>query len=144
MAGALDSTWTCPRCRRRFTRPNQRHACGTGDRAQVLRDRPAAIVDLYAAIEAFAKSLGPIELVARDRYVLFRSVRVFMDLVIMTDAVRVAIHLGRQVASPAFIKVVADRRHVTHVAKLTTRKAFVALKPLVKEAYEFSLRESAR
>jgi hypothetical protein len=143
MRAAATVTWTCPRCRRRFTRPNQRHACGTGDRAQVLRDRPAAIVDLYAAIEAFAKSLGPIEVVTRDRYVLFRSLRVFADLVIMTDAVRMAIHLARQVVSPAFFKVVADRRHVTHVAKLKTRKEFAALKPLLAEAYEFSLREAA-
>jgi hypothetical protein len=139
----ITATWTCPRCRRRFTRPNQRHACGTGDRAQVLRDRPPAIVDLYSAIEAFAKSLGPVELVTRDRYVLFRSLRVFADLVIMTDAVRLALHLGRKVTSPAFFKVVADRRHVTHVAKLRTKQEFVALAPLLEEAYAFSLRDAA-
>jgi hypothetical protein len=131
--------WRCPRCKRSFTRPNQRHACGTGDRSEVLRGRPPAIVRLYQAIEAFARKLGPIEIVARDRYVLLRSVRIFTDLVIMAEAVRVAIHLGRKAQSPLFFKVVADRRHVTHVAKLQTKADFEAVAPFIKEAYEFSV-----
>jgi predicted transport protein len=133
------SGWRCPRCKRRFTRPNQRHACGTGDRSEVLRDRPPALVEIYRAIETFVKKLGPIEIVARDRYVLLRSVRIFTDLVIMTDAVRVAIHLGRRVRSPQFIKIAADRRHITHVAKLQTKQQFETIAPLIREAYEFSL-----
>jgi hypothetical protein len=132
--------WTCPRCKRAFTRTNQRHACGTGDRADVTRNRPPAIVALVASIEAFAKSLGPVELVARERYVLLRSVKIFADLVVMTDAVRVAVHLGRKVADPMFFKVVADRRHVTHVAMIKTDKQLAALRPLLREAYEFSIK----
>lgn len=131
--------WACPKCKRRFTRANQRHACGTGDRGEVIRNRPQAIVELYASIESFAKSLGPIELVTRDRYVLLRSVRVFADLVIMADAVRMAVHLGRKVDVPIFFKVATDRRFVTHVAKLKTREEFEQMKPLLKEAYEFSM-----
>jgi Domain of unknown function (DUF5655) len=130
--------WACPRCKRRFTRANQRHACGTGG-ADVVRNRPPAIVELYAAIEAFARRLGPIEVVARERYVLLRSVRIFADLVIMADAVRVAVHLGRKVNAPMFFKVVADRRHITHVAKLESKAQFPAIAPFLKEAYEFSL-----
>ena len=131
--------WACPSCSRTFTRANQRHACGTGDRRDVLRNRPKAVVDLYAALESFAQALGPIELVTRDRYVLLRSVRVFADVVIMAAAVRVAVHLGRRVQSPIFFKIVADRRFVTHVAKLETRKDLEQVKPFLKEAYEFSL-----
>jgi hypothetical protein len=133
------SGWNCPRCRRRFTRPNQRHACGTGDRNQVLRGRSPALVQVYQAIEAFARKLGPIEIVARDRYVLLRSERIFTDLVMMTDAVRVAIHLGRRVQSPLFIKVAADRRHITHVAKLQTPAQVAAVLPFIAEAYAFSV-----
>jgi hypothetical protein len=131
--------WTCPQCKRKFTRPNQRHACGTGNRVDVVRDRPPAIVALYAAIESFARSLGPIELVTRDRYVLLRSVRIFTDLVIMADAVRVAIHLGRRVDLPLFFKIVADHRQVSHVAKITTKREWEQVAPLVREAYEFSI-----
>jgi len=131
--------WVCPSCRRKFTRANQRHACGTDDRRDVIRNRPAAVVELYASIESFAKSLGPIELVTRDRYVLLRSVRLFADLVIMAEAVRLAVHLGRKVDAPFFFKVVADHRFVTHVAKLKAKEDFEPMKPFLQEAYGFSM-----
>jgi len=131
--------WACPKCRRKFTRANQRHACGTGERDKAIRNRSATIVELYRSIESFAKSLGPIEIVTGDRYVLLRSVRIFADLVIMAEAVRVAVHLGRKVEAPIFFKVAADRRFVSHVAKLTTQEDFEQLKPFLEEAYRFSI-----
>ncbi len=136
---ARDALWACPRCGRSFTRTNQRHACGTGDRTDVLRNRAESVVRLYASIEAFAKSLGSIEIVARERYVLLRSVRIFTDLVIMSDAVRVAVHLRDRVDDPIFFKVVRNDKTVTHVAKLQTDEDFDAIKPYVKQAYDFSL-----
>jgi hypothetical protein len=134
------SLWTCPKCARTFTQVNQRHACGTGDAGYVLRNRPESVVHTYAAIEAFVKSLGEIEIVARDRYVLFRSVRIFADLNIMADAVRAAIHLERKVEDPRFIKVVEDRKKVTHVVKLQSESDVDAVKAYLKEAYEVSLK----
>jgi hypothetical protein len=127
--------WRCPSCTRQFTRPNQRHACGTGDRRHVLRNRSPELVALYLAIEAFARTLGPIEFVARERYVLLRSSRIFADLVVMATAIRLAIHLPRQAAHPLFSKIVADRRHVTHVAQLQQPTQFDELKPFLREAY---------
>ncbi len=97
---------------------------------------------MYEALERFTKSLGRIEVVARERYVLLRTDRIFTDLVIMSDAVRVAIHLPRKVANPLFVKVVAGPRHVTHVAKLRTLEELETLRPLLREAYEYSKRES--
>ena len=70
---------------------------------------------------------------------LLRSVRIFADLVIMADAVRMAVHLGRKVDVPIFFKVGNDRRHVTHVAKLRTKEEFEQVKPFLKEAYRFSM-----
>jgi hypothetical protein len=132
--------WACPQCGRSFTQVNQRHACGTSDGSDVLRNRPESVVRTYKAVEAFAKSLGPIEIVARERYVLLRSIRIFADLVIMSGAVRVAIHLQRKVDDPLFIKVVADRRKVTHVAKLEASRDVNAIKAYLKEAYDASLK----
>lgn len=120
---------------------NQRHACGTGDRAAVLKKRPREVVEVYEALERFAKSLGPVELVARERYVLLRTKRIFTDLVIMSDAVRAAVHLPREVANPLFVKVVAGPRHVTHVAVLRQLEAVNTLKPFLREAYEYSRRD---
>ena len=131
--------WACPECKRRFTRKNQRHACGTGDREALVKNRPPEVVAMFRALEALAKKLGPVELVTRDKYVLLRSKRIFADAVLMTDALRLAIHLGREVKGD-FIKVVADERHVTHVAKLRSVDELARLTALLGEAYEFSLR----
>lgn len=134
----MAAAWTCPRCKRRFTRANQRHACGTGDRAEVLRNRPPELVDLYDALEAFVKTLGSVEFVTRERYVLLRSDRIFADLVVMTDALRLAIHLPRKVDHRLFIKTGSDRKQVTHVARLRTVDDLEAMKPFLREAYEYS------
>lgn len=119
---------------------NQRHACGTSDGRDVLQSRPESVVHTYAALEAFVKSLGPIEIVSRERYVLLRSTRIFADLVIMAAAVRVAIHLERRVEDPRFIKVVADRKRVTHVVKLTDASEVEGIRRYLQEAYDASLR----
>jgi hypothetical protein len=137
----MSKSWACPSCGRTFTQVNQRHACGTGDRSQILRNRPDALVRLYAKIEAFAESLGAVEIVTRDRYALFRSSRIFADLVIMTDAVRLAIHLQRSVEDPIFFKVAASAKAVSHVAKLKTTKDWLSAKPYFEEAYEVSVRD---
>lgn len=131
--------WQCPKCAREFSRKNQRHACSTGNSADVLQGRPLAVVEVYRAIESFMNNLGILETVARDRYVLFRSRRIFVDLSIMRDAVRVAIHLGRRVDNPLFIKIVADNKQVTHVAKIASLAELKHIKPLITEAWQFSL-----
>lgn len=133
------SGWKCPSCGRAFTQVNQRHRCGTGERSRVLRNRSPELVRLYEAVEAFAKSLGPIEIVARDRYVLLRSARIFADVVMMTDAVRVAVHVRRPLNDSLFFKVVSDGKKVTGVTKLQTEKQLKQLLPYLAEAYRASL-----
>lgn len=131
--------WQCPNCDREFTRINQRHVCGTGNRDDVIRDRPQSVVEVYRAIEKLVSGLGKVEIVAKDRYVLFRSRRIFVDLSIMKDVVRVAVHIGRKVENPIFIKVVDDGKQVTHVAKIASLDELGVLQPLIEEAYRFSI-----
>lgn len=83
--------------------------------------------------------VGPVEFVTRERYVLLRSDRIFADLVIMPAAIRLAIHLPRQAKHPLFIKIASDRKHVTHVAKLHDVGELEAMKPFLREAYEYSI-----
>ncbi|MEI9952743.1 MAG: DUF5655 domain-containing protein [Pseudomonadota bacterium] len=135
----MTTSWACPQCQRRFTRDNQRHACGTGDRNQVLRRRPAGLVALYGELEEFLETLGKVEIVARERYVLFRSTRIFADLTVMTDSLRLVIHLSRSVQHALFEKVVSDRRHVSHVVKLRDTRELHEMKPFLREAYQCSI-----
>ncbi len=133
-------SWSCPKCHRVFTQVNQRHACGTGSREEVLRNRPAVLVHIYELIEEYAKTLGSIEIVTRQRYALFRSVRIFADLTVMTSCVRLVIHLRRRVEDPAFSKIVTgEKMAVSHVAKLTTLDEWKAVKSYFEEAYRVSL-----
>jgi hypothetical protein len=90
-------------------------------------------------LENFARTLGPVEIVASRRSALFRSNRIFMDALVMTDGVRLAIHLGRRVEHSLFFKVGAGPRHITHVTKLTGETDLEALKPYIQEAYSFSV-----
>ena len=72
---------------------------------EVIRNRPEELVEILSSIETFARSLGPVEIVMRERYALLRSTRIFADLVMVSDAVRAVIHLRRRVAHPLFFKV---------------------------------------
>jgi len=113
--------------------------CGIGRRTDVLRGRPDLLVALYSSLESYAKTFGSVEFVARNRYVLLRSSRIFADLVIMKEAIRVAIHLNRRVKDPIFFKIGTDGRHITHVAKLRNESELPALKGYLREAYELSV-----
>jgi hypothetical protein len=73
------------------------------------------------------------------RTICVTSNRVFADAVIMSDALRLAIHLPRTVEHKLFMKVASDRKHVTHVAKLHAMDDLESMKPFLREAYEHSI-----
>jgi hypothetical protein len=50
-------SWACPRCDRTFRRVNQRHACGVGSAATLLKSRPPALIDFYQKLETKAVAL---------------------------------------------------------------------------------------
>ena len=134
-------TWTCLRCDRTFRQANQRHACGVGSRSVLLKNRSPALVDLYGKLEATVTGFGAVEVVTRDRYALFRTTRIFTDLTVMRDALRVVIHLGREVSAPDVIKVGRGNQRVSHVTKIRTSEELRVITPLLREAYELAARE---
>jgi len=87
-----------------------------------------------AELEAFLHTLGHVEVVARDRYVLFRSARIFADLNVMTDSLRLVIHLPSRGEHALFEKVVSDRRHVSHVVKLRDARELRQMMPFLRDA----------
>jgi predicted transport protein len=133
------TTWQCPACGRVFRRTNVRHSCGTGDRAAMLARKPAALVALYEELERVARSHGEIEVVAKDRYALFRTTRIFADVVFMKDALRLALQLDRVHDDPLFFKTARDERgRVTQVAKLHDIGELRAVEPYLRAAYRFA------
>ena len=133
--------WTCPRCRRNFRQVNQRHACGVGGLASLLKDRPPALVDIYRRLEATVRRFGDVEVVTRDRYALFRTTRIFADLTVMRDALRVVVHLGRKVSGPGFIKVGPSGKRISHVVLVRTAEELRMLVPYLREAFDLAVSE---
>lgn len=135
----MPPAWTCPDCGRTFNRANTKHSCGTGDRVAMLADKPADLVALYEKLERAAKSHGAVEVVAKDRYALFRTTRIFADVVFMKDALRLALQLDRVIDDPIFFKTVQDPRgRVQQVAKLRTPADLRTIEPYLGEAYRYA------
>ena len=131
--------WKCPKCRRTFRQTNQRHACGTGSAAGLLEDRPAALTGLYKELERTVRGFGDVDVVTRDRYALFRTTRIFADLTVTRDALRVVIHLGRKVSEPCFVKAGQDGKRTSHVSFVRTADELHAIVAFLREAFDFSL-----
>jgi hypothetical protein len=134
--------WACPRCGRTFRQVNQRHACGVGSADTLLKNRPPALAGLYRKLESTVKGFGGVEVVTRDRYALFRTTRIFADLTVMRDALRVVVHLGRKVSAPFFIKSGASGNRVAHVALVGTEQELRTVMPFVREAFDLAVSET--
>jgi hypothetical protein len=134
-------TWACPRCSRTFRQVNQRHACGIGDAATLLKGRPPELADLFRQLEIAVRGLGDVEVVTRDRYALFRTTRIFADLTVMRDALRLVVHLARTVREPRFVKIAPSRGRVSHVTLVRTADDLRGVSPYLREAYDLSVAE---
>ena len=136
-------SWACPRCDRTFRQVNQRHACGVGSAATLLKGRPPALTDLYRKLETTVRGFGDVEVVTRNRYALFRTTRIFADLTVMRDALRVVIHLGRKASAPCFIKIGQGDNRVSHVALVRTAEDLRTIIPFLREAFDLAVNEES-
>lgn len=135
--------WACPRCDRTFRQANQRHACGVGSAATLLKGRPPALAGLYRKLAATLRGFGDVEVVTRNRYALFRTTRIFADLTVMRDALRVVIHLGRKAGAPCFIKIGQSGNRISHVALIRTAEDLRAIIPFLREAFDLAVSEES-
>jgi hypothetical protein len=136
-------SWACPRCDRVFRQANQHHACGVGSATTLLKGRPPALTDVYRKLEATVRGFGEVEVVTRDRYALFRTTRIFADLTVMRDALRVVVHLDRRVSAPYFIKIGPSGNRVSHVVLVRTAAELRTIMPFLREAYDLAASEKS-
>src|SRR5205823_11998566 len=134
-------TWKCPQCRRIFRQVNQRHACGVANPATLLKDRPPELAGLYRKLETTINGFGIVEVVTRNRYALFRTTRIFTDLTVMRDALRVVIHLNRKVRAPYFIKNGPSGNRISHVTLVRTAQDLRTIIPFLREAFDLAMNE---
>jgi hypothetical protein len=114
-----------------------------GDSERLLTDRPASLARAYALLERAVRGYGGIEIVTRDRYALFRTTRIFADLTVTRDAMRVVIHLDREVTSRVFVQSGRNGKRVSHVAFVRTATQVRAILPYLRDAYDLAIGESA-
>ena len=81
--------------------------------------------------------------VTRKRYVLFRTTRIFADLTVMRDALRVVIHLSRKADTPYFIKIGKADKRVSHVTLVRTAEDLRTIIPFLREAFELAVSEGS-
>jgi hypothetical protein len=135
-------SWVCRKCGRVFRQTNQRHACGVGDAERLLKDRPKSLAELYHKLESTVRGFGAVEVVTRDRYALFRTTRIFADLTVTRDALRVVVHLSRQVNDPHFVNAGPSGKRISHVAFVATQRDLRAILPYLREAYDLAAGEA--
>ena len=109
----------------------------------MLKNRPPALTDLYRKLETIEKGFGDVEVVTRNRYALFRTTRIFADLTVMRDALRVVIHLGRKVSASYFIKIGPNGNRVSHVALVRTAEDLRRIVPFMREAFDLAVSEES-
>ena len=83
------------------------------------------------------------EVVTGDRYALFRTTRIFADLTVTRDALRVVIHLGRKVIEPYFIKIGPTGKRFSHVVLVRTAENLRTVIPFLREAFDLAVSESS-
>ena len=83
------------------------------------------------------------EVVTRNRYALFRTTRIFADLTVMRDALRVVIQLGRKAGAPYFIKIGKGGNRVSHVALVRSAEDFRTIIPFFREAFDLAVSEGS-
>jgi hypothetical protein len=130
----------CPRCDRSFRQVNQRHACGVGSADTLLKKQATGgLSDLYRTLETTVKGFGSVEVVTRNRYALFRTTRIFAELTVMRDALRVVIHLGRKASAACFIKIAESDKRVSHIALIRTAEDLRKIVPFLREAFDLAV-----
>ena len=109
----------------------------------MLKNRPPAVTDLYRKLETTVRGFGDVEVVTRNRYALFRTTRIFADLTVTRDALRIVIHLGRKAVAPHFIKIVQGDKRVSHLALVRTAEEIRTIIPFLREAFDLAVREES-
>ena len=92
------------------------------------------------------RDFGRVEVIARNRYALFRTTRIFADLTVTRDALRIVVHLARRKTAPIFVKdgVAEGSKRVSHVAFIRCAEDLNALLPFLGEAFDLAGAEDRR
>ncbi len=97
---------------------------------------------LYGSLEDTIRGFGEVEIVTRERYARFRTTRIFADLTVMREGLRLVVHLDREVRAPCFVKVQrGSPKGIAHVTLLRSAPELRTVVPYLEEAYRLATGE---
>ncbi len=77
----MTELWACPKCNRALQAGKSAPSLRVGDKSSLLRGRSPALARLYNELEKAVLACDGVEIVYRDKVALFRTSRIFADLV---------------------------------------------------------------
>jgi hypothetical protein len=113
--------WRCPRCDREFGRARQSHVCVPGSTvAATFEGRPAVQRAIYDAIEAHARSLGPMHADAVKVGVFLKNKGTFAEVRPKARWLSLELALPYPLEHPRFSRVLrASAIRTIHIVRLT-------------------------
>jgi len=113
--------WRCPKCGRWFANRNQSHACGRHDLAHHFRGKSPEVRQLFDAVVAAIKTLGPVRVLPEKTRIAFQVRMSFAQVTPRTTWLDGHVVLARRLEHPRFrrIQTISPRNHV-HVFRLTS------------------------
>ena len=111
--------WRCERCGREFANRNQTHACGQHDLEHHFAGKPARIRELFDAVVAAIRAIGPVEVLSEKTRIAFHVRMSFAQVTPRRRWLDGHVVLARRLESPRFraVETFSPRNHV-HVFRL--------------------------
>ena len=97
--------WSCPVCKRKFNKEDQRHTCSTKDVGELFINRSDELILLYDALASVIGNWDNVEIRAATHSVVFSVGRAFLVLKPMKDQLDLKIYLNEEMESELFFKV---------------------------------------
>jgi hypothetical protein len=106
--------WRCERCGREFANRNQSHACGRHDLDHHFTGKPAKIRELFEAVLAAIREIGPVEVLPEKTRIAFHVRMSFAQVTPRRAWLDGHVVLARRLESPRFrrIETFSPRNHL--------------------------------
>ncbi|MDP2691010.1 MAG: hypothetical protein Q8O95_01230 [bacterium] len=111
------SMWTCPHCRRRFKKPQQRHSCGLVSQAQKPGDIAPEIKQLAQFLINKLKRRVPARAEANPTGSILIARSPFAEVRLLHRSINLAFVLNKNISSDRFERVqrISPRQQVFHL-----------------------------
>ena len=116
----LPPLWKCAKCGREFANRNQSHACGRYDLAHHFRGKSKEIRQLFDAVAAAIRELGPVRVLPEKTRIAFQVRMSFAQVTPRQRWLDGHVVLARRLEHPRFrqIESFSPRNHM-HVFRLS-------------------------